>query len=49
MMRGLAPLVLPLQEGHVWRVVDTMVVPQNRKLLRQQPWMPSMRQFSVVQ
>ena len=45
MVRGLAPLVLPLKERHVWRVLDTMVVPQNRKLLRQQPWLPSMRQF----
>lgn len=45
MVRGLAPLVLPLKERHVWRVLDTMVVPQNRKMLRQQPWMPSMRQF----
>lgn len=45
MLRGLAPLVLPLKERHVWRVLDTMVVPQNRKLLRQQPWIPSMRQF----
>ncbi|MFI5510621.1 alpha/beta fold hydrolase [Mycobacterium sp. NPDC051804] len=45
MVRGLAPLVLPLKERHVWRVLDTMVVPENRKLLRQQPWMPSMHQF----
>ena len=45
MVRGLAPLVLPLKESHVWRVLDTMVVPQNRKLLRQQPWLPSMSQF----
>lgn len=45
MVRGLAPLVLPLKERHVWRVLETMVVPQNRTLLHQQPWMPSMRQF----
>lgn len=45
MVRGLAPLVLPLKERHVWRVLDTMVVPANRKLLRQEPWMPSMSQF----
>lgn len=45
MVRGLAPLVLPLKEAHVWRVLDTMVMPQHRNLLRQQPWVPSMRQF----
>jgi len=45
MVRGLATLVLPLKEGHVWRVLDTMVMPQNRQLLRQRPWMPSMHQF----
>lgn len=45
MLRGLAPLLLPLKPQHVWSILDTMVMPSNRCLLRQQPWLPAMQQF----
>jgi pimeloyl-ACP methyl ester carboxylesterase len=45
MLRGLAPLIVPLTEERVWSVIDTMVMPQNRNLLRQEPWRDTMRQF----
>jgi pimeloyl-ACP methyl ester carboxylesterase len=45
LFRGVTTMAVRPTERRVWSFLDTLVMPANRGLLRQEPWQPIYRQF----